>query len=89
MMENKIAPKIGSWPTPEEPRITPFEDIDIALMKDLTEVYRKHGFEGTINRIEFTFEGPIPEEKPKGRRCFRYCYVVNHGTVICTWICPY
>lgn len=85
-MEKQSDVAIGTWPTPEAPRIAPFKDRDIALMKELNTVFAKHGLEGRIKWIEFDCGTPPPTPRPE-RICFRMCVPGPDDRPYCIWMC--
>lgn len=77
---------IGTWPTPEIPIVSAFEERDKVLLRDLNSVFEKHGVRGKISRIEFDCGMEAP--KPSAReRCFRVCYPGPDDRPYCIWVC--
>jgi hypothetical protein len=78
--------KIGTWPTPELPVVVPFGERDRKLMRDITEVFERHGIKGKLIRVEFGCGMPPPKPKVK-IRCYRECVPGPDDAPICTWVC--
>ncbi len=77
---------IDTVPLPEDiPMGGRFQYGDSALLNDLTAVFEKHGWEGSIARMEFDC-GMAPRPKPKVL-CYRVCVPGPDDRPICTWVC--
>ena len=68
------------------PKISRFEERDIALMTDVLAVFKKHGLTGRVKALEFECGTPGPRPKVEFN-CYRYCIPGPDGRPICTWVC--
>ncbi len=75
---------IDTVPLPEDiPMGGRFQYGDSILLQDLNAVFEKHGWKGSIARLEFDSG---MHEPPKF--CFRVCVPGPDDRPICWWVCP-
>lgn len=77
--------KIGTWPTPELPVVRAIEEQDIALLRDINDVFEKHGLTGKLARVEF--DCGMEPQKPPRAICYRVCIPGPDDRPYCIWVC--
>jgi hypothetical protein len=75
-------------PRPKKPQVTMFKDEDKDLIRNLHEVFVRHGWnEGRIVRVEFDCGTPAPLDPKDFQSCFRVCVPGQDNKSYCTWVC--
>lgn len=84
MQDGSVA--IGTWPTPEAPRVKPMDKKDLMFLGELQQVFEKYGMKGSLTRVEFDCGRRKQGPERAGNR-YRMCVLGDKGKPVFTWFC--